>query len=123
MMSFSAHNASIMHGALSRLRAWPLLARVPLVCACARPGPLHRESVQRASEPRLHQGSASQPLQVPRQPLWHQDAVCGGGIAAAATITVLLAGSAAALALELKAEPVNALSLPTWMVHVSSGEI
>ncbi|PRW56088.1 ycf49 isoform X1 [Chlorella sorokiniana] len=43
------------------------------------------------------------------------------GVAAAAAFTVVGSPVAGAqLALELHAEPANALSLPTWMVHVSS---
>lgn len=43
------------------------------------------------------------------------------GLAAAAAFTVVGSPVAGAqLALEMHAEPANALSLPTWMVHVSS---
>lgn len=47
--------------------------------------------------------------------------VAAAGVAAAAAFTVVGSPVAGAqLALELHAEPANALSLPTWMVHVSS---
>ena len=47
--------------------------------------------------------------------------VAAAGVATAAAFTVVGSPVAGAqLALELHAEPANALSLPTWMVHVSS---
>lgn len=63
-----------------------------------------------ADTPSSSSSSSSQPL-----------LAAAAGLAAAAAFTVVGSPVAGAqLALEMHAEPANALSLPTWMVHVSS---
>lgn len=90
---------------------------------------------QRAAPPQAAQQQQEQPPQQPQQQQQPEQLpeppsgfpggsglpVAASLVAAAALLTAVgspVAGQA--LAMEVHAEPANALSLPTWMVHVSS---
>lgn len=125
MFQYAQTTAAVHHSGITRRNALHCGAR-----ATQRPSSRRQERlIAWNQEPRRLQCLAQPPEQRPQpnrqqrpEPNHHDRRRWDAPAATAATALLLaLACTPAAWALELRAEPANALSLPTWMVHVSSG--
>jgi hypothetical protein len=120
---------------LTRPQAWAGAGPAPAAAAAAARRAAH--AAPRGAEPRRAGPEREQPQQQQQQqqqqPAAAADAApstsgrpaprrtARAAAAAAAAAAAGLASAPGARALELIAEPANALSLPTWIIHVSSG--
>lgn len=108
---------------------WPARGRTLAVVPKPPAAPFHQVVPMVYPEPhwwQQHQVDAHESIQEPQDQKQHMRQPLGAHSLLVGMLLLVGMGlalsPAAAVALELRAEPARALSLPTWAVHVSSGE-